>query len=405
MSPDIKPGSWSNGSQHEDFAEQFRQEIEQSRKQKDDLINQSLASGRVTPKMANLLRSIATSTAGNHEYGNLRKTQFVLTFGKEFSKLGDKQVAYIGAGTDWQFPVALGATNIDMEDISYPEIVTNMLESIRRFDVDPLIEKDGEVVKSIEFNIDLGKGNRKIRLNTIHGEVGSYLPSAPLAGVIEAFGPSKSNDGTSPVLPNVAQALQQGSLILNLDFNRARLREGSGLEDIGSDDMAFYKVTDSKSLWGISQLSREGVANVSLEAIRKAAELTRGEEPSEYWLSGIISPDKLSVLRTYPGYEFHSDEWVILDALLSRKIEHGNQMDLELRERLGNLIVAFRILAFKNLNSKEQAFMQDLAKNSGINWDEISVDITQGIKADISWIWKTFSLKKPHGETLNLLES
>lgn len=404
MSPDIKPGSWSDGSQNEDFAEQFRQEIEQSRIQKDDLINQSLASGKIAPEMAILLRDITTSTAGNHEYGNLRKIKFVLAFREEFSKLGDKQVAYIGAGIDWQFPVALGATNIDMEDISYPEIVNNMVDTIRKFDPDPLIEKDAEVVKSIKFNIDLGQGNRKIRLNTIHGEADSYSPLVPLAGVIEAFGPSKSNDRTSPILPNVAQALQQGSLILNLDFDRARLRDGSGLEDLGIDEMAFYRVIDPKSLWGISQLSKESATNVSLEAIRKAAELTRGEEPSGYWLNEIINPSILAAVKTYPGYESHTDEWTILDLLLNRKIEHGEKMDPKYRERLGNLIVAFRILAIPNLNPEEQAFLQGLAENSSINWNSISVTIDQELRSDINWVWNTFSLNMPPGGNLSIAE-
>jgi hypothetical protein len=243
---DIAPGSWSDGTKNDsDFEKRCQQEIQESKAQKNELINSSLIHGQITLEMANLLRNIQSSTAGNHEHENLLKIESILACRRKLSNLKDKPVAYIAAGTDWQFPVALGATNIDMVDMDYPALIKEMLTSIKMFDQNPLIKGN----ESIGFNINLGEGIKKIKLNIVGKMSNLYFP-IELAGVIEALGTTKQNDGTSPVFANVAQGLHKGSFILNLDFHKVCLGDNSGLREEQSVDnsVVFYRVSDPVSL-------------------------------------------------------------------------------------------------------------------------------------------------------------
>lgn len=276
---DIKPGNWSTGPNLdvEDFARQLGQNLDQSAKRKNNLINQAITTSKITPEIAGLLRAIETSTFGDYESVNSRKIQSVLAFREEFLSV-EGNFAYIGAGTDWQFPVALGLTQIDMVDIDYPDIAHYLVDSIKEFDQDPSIKSEEGGVSAIEFKVNLGEGDRKIVLNLIPGDVGSYISRSPLAGVIEVCGPSKSNDGTSPVLPNIAQSLKAGALILNLDSDPNRLRQESGLEVLGKDGITLYTVTDKNRLISVSQQANLRSRFLSRESIIKAAQDSEKKE-------------------------------------------------------------------------------------------------------------------------------
>jgi len=215
------------------------------------LIDQSIKKRIITPQFADLLKSIRTSTFGFPEAHTLKKVQAAIQLKDKLitDEANQKIVAYIGSGRDWQFPVALGARNIDMVDaiFSSDDSVLNLLESIKEHDANAELIP-GEI-KEIHFGIDIGKGSEKVIVRLHPSDVMEYEPNHLLYGVLEYLGPSKTYLGeTSSVTPNIARKVSQGGFILNFDFNDANLRlspsQDSGVEKMGFGDFSFLKVVD-----------------------------------------------------------------------------------------------------------------------------------------------------------------
>ena len=118
-------------------------------------------------------------------------------------------------------------------------------------------------------------------------------------------------------------------------------------------------------------------------------------EQGDSWIAGIISPEELERMKQHSSYEGHSVEWIIMDALLYKKVECGPELDPVVRARLGNLIAAMRILMIPNLTPREQEFMRGLAQATTVDWSSIQTEVTPDTVADIRYVWGTFGLKVP----------
>jgi hypothetical protein len=134
---------------------------------------------------------------------------------------------------------------------------------------------------------------------------------------------------------------------------------------------------------------------------RRKLEAVREEEN---WLAGIIDPEKIDLIRQYPAYEGHTTEWIIMDALQARIVEHGSEMNPIARQRLRSLVAAFRIMMIPNLNLQEQEFMRRLGAATTIDWSKIQVKVTPELTEDIQWLWETFRLKVSKAQPLPLLK-
>jgi len=124
----------------------------------------------------------------------------------------------------------------------------------------------------------------------------------------------------------------------------------------------------------------------------------------ESWIAGIIDPERLDHIRQYPAYEGHTPEWVIMDVLLAKLVEHGAEMNPMAKQRLRSLVAALRIMIIPNLNPQEQEFMKELGAATTIDWSKIEVEVTPELTEDIRWVWKTLGLRIPQAQPLPLLE-
>lgn len=122
----------------------------------------------------------------------------------------------------------------------------------------------------------------------------------------------------------------------------------------------------------------------------------RPETESESWLSGIIDPEKLARFREYPALAEHSDEWIIMEALLGRLVEHGAEMNPAIRTRLRNLVGVLRMAFYPNMQEREQRFVRDLlTQTTTVDFSSLTYDVNTELHEDMRWIWGTFGLDVP----------
>jgi len=266
------PGQWSDGTvTGNDDLEKFYAEESESRAQKNKLIEDLSNTEQITPQFVRLLRSIHTSTFGA-EGATLRKIRAVLAMRKMLKDQGITQryTANLGAGIDWQFPVALGAREIVMVDQDYQrkDVVVKLFESVRQFDGKTQM-KDGNR-PDILFGVDLGEGREDITLHLDSSEITKYQPQQPLGFVLEFAGPSKGpNRSRVPVLPNIARAMTDDGLVFNLDYpHKTLFTPGLGMDVVESGGFYLYKVHDKRQMITASSTIFSVANDGTLEQLR-----------------------------------------------------------------------------------------------------------------------------------------
>lgn len=139
-----------------------------------------------------------------------------------------------------------------------------------------------------------------------------------------------------------------------------------------------------------------------LEQAREEREAARGyrvenaaEAENRSWIADIIDPAKLERLRQHPALAEHSDEWIIMEALLGKLVEGGAEMDPLQKARLGNLVGVLRALFYPNMNQREQEFMHDLVTKSTVDFSKLEFQVTSETREDVRYIWRTFGLEVP----------
>lgn len=217
---------------YEALIKQFQEEQAALYSAKEKLISKLEQNQSISPKYANLLRSISSSTLGRAG-ADLRKVEAAVELKDALAREGfsARRMAYIGSGLDFHFPVALGARTIDLVDIVYKDegSIPKLLERVRKIDSDAQLEVGDR--SEIVFQLDVGNGKELTRLRIIPDDVREYQPDEPLGGVIEILGPTKEfNNSSSPVLPNVASRLSRDAIILNFDFSGNDANHYNGLE-------------------------------------------------------------------------------------------------------------------------------------------------------------------------------
>ncbi len=260
---ELQSGGFSDGTTIDDAAIQGMQEGRAlAKRKKIVLIDDALRRNEISSQYADLLTAIKTSTTTPEE-ADLMKVRATLDLQETLRENGfsEKRVAYIGAGNDWQFVVALGARTIDMVDLDYgydgkEQAKERMLESVKAFDPDARFD-DQDERPTITFQVNLYGKPEQVTLAMHAVDASQYTPSENLGGVIEALGPSKGYlDGTSPVLPNVARSLANGALIFNSDFDQNNtIGDVEGCQTIRSGKFSIYKVKDSSRLISLANHS------------------------------------------------------------------------------------------------------------------------------------------------------
>lgn len=253
---DHTPGSfWDSITKTPDGQREFRWR-QSLVKAKESVISNSELKGYITPQYAQLLRSIHTST-GDSESTSLKKVKTSLALRQRLQEYGiaEKLTANIGSGTDWEFPVALGARNITMIDPSYNgKYLTNeLLQRVRQFDPRAIVDVGNR--HQIIFDIDVGNGKEKVALHLDPSDVKRHISPKPYEFTVECSGPSKNaNRSFLPIHPRFISNLNKDSLILSLDFPHDVLfSDDLGLKDVGTDGYHLYKVKDWASLTAASK--------------------------------------------------------------------------------------------------------------------------------------------------------
>lgn len=207
--------------------------------EKQRIIQLAVNVGQITHEYADLLGTIDTATTET-DIANLHKVQAALGLRERLlaEGLGAGRVAYIGSGSDWQFPVALGAREIDMVDLDYlnPDSRNRLLNSIRAQHPDTVY--NGGI---LEFSVYLGAGPEKVALHLIGADVKDYIPETELSGVVETAGPTKFIT-TNPVTPNVAAKIKERGVIANFDFQHQNHGQEEGLVPLIEGGFTLYQV-------------------------------------------------------------------------------------------------------------------------------------------------------------------
>lgn len=261
----------SGQSDYDEWERQFEEKQDQARKQRIDLIEKLLKEGKITPQYAELLRGVFTSTFGA-ETATLRKIQAIIAIREALADEGvaKRHTVYIGAGLDWRFPVALGARDIVMLDLEYsPQLRQELLDDIRQHSLGISYQEDSR----IGFAVDVGNGPESVSIELEQVGIGKYQPQRSIDLVLEFLGPSKGGqESRVPVLQNVAQALGNGGIVFNDDYQH----DFSYTPDIGMRNMSFgrfhlYQVTDHDRMVAASrEVFRP--AGPSVSSIRRAIE-------------------------------------------------------------------------------------------------------------------------------------
>lgn len=236
----------------------------QAKRDRQRLITNLVKEEKISPQFGELLSQIQTSTGGGQEGANFEKVRIVMDLRDIFKSFGlaKERIVYTGSGKDWQFPVALGAREIDMVDPIFGEEmnIRRLLGDIRR--VDPHAKITETPPLEIGFHLDLGQGQEAITLRLYAVGEDDYCPQELLGGVLEYLGVTNRPNPLflAPVVPNVARHTKEGALIANFDF---RLEEGNkeeGVEALRQGEYYIYKVTSQAELvnWSLKSRERKG---------------------------------------------------------------------------------------------------------------------------------------------------
>jgi len=268
----LKPGQFSDGGTPDvNFIEQFRKEEGEFRRRKIALIDNLAHTKAITPQYAQLLHRIHTSTLGA-EGATLRKVEAVIAMREVLKAEGiaQKYSANMGAATDWEFPVALGAREIVMVDSDYGKGNTaqQLFDSVRSFDSQAIMT-DGDN-PDIRFNVDIGEGKEGVLLHLNSSEITKYQPDRPLGLVVEFAGPTKgSNTSRVPVISNVTMGMASDGLVYNLDYNdEFCYTPDIGMTQIEREGFHLYKVQDRDKMVTASRMIFEPARDGTLEQLR-----------------------------------------------------------------------------------------------------------------------------------------
>lgn len=237
--------------------------------QKNKAIQSALETSQITPQFASLLQSIDTKSQGKAE-GDLLKVELALADPHLFSHT-DGQVVYVGSGVDWQFPVAIGARNITMLDVSFQNtaLKERLVENVKAHARD-ITEEDG----GITFSIDLGKGTEVVTLRMQDDDIQTYVPQEELGGVLESFGPT-GHFTRGIVMPQVASSIKEGGIILSTRYSE----EITGLRRLTVGKGNAYQVTnrDEFSKSTATMMKAPESKGLSLAALRARLQKPEGK--------------------------------------------------------------------------------------------------------------------------------
>lgn len=274
----INPGSWSDEinvpQSFDDFRNKFNADEEHATQEREKLISDSLIAHKITPQYADLLRKIKASTMGV-ELAKLTKVKIALEThaSPDLNHLGAGRVAYIGSGYDWEFPVALGARDIDMVDsdlISSNKMSEQrIIESVKQ--IDPEVSSGDQ--RNVSFHIDVGNGPEEVLLHFKGTEADEYIPDCPVMGVLEFNSPDSSNGKL--IRDNIMPHLRSGSILFNFDHSK-KDDTPDGVREINSSRGSILKIRDIEKLkkW---QLDQPAINRVNINEIREKLKERRKE--------------------------------------------------------------------------------------------------------------------------------
>jgi len=235
----------------------------------DAFVDSLISEGKIFPDLAKLLKSIETSTSCGKEAKTSEKIKTVINFrnilkGTDFET---GKIANIGSGFDWQFPVALGAENIDMVDILFKEhsSIDKLLASVKLFDLNAsLVSKS---IPQVNFHINLSDKKRDITLSLYGVFSEDYLGQYKLNGVVESCGPTVHSikpEGyvyNLPIAQKLIPRMTQNSFIINLDYNFCDSTNdyaAKGLKIIKRGGMKIAQIIDKEKVLKWVQISDKG---------------------------------------------------------------------------------------------------------------------------------------------------
>ena len=164
--------------------------------------------------------------------------------------------------------MATGARDIDMVDLKYadPHNIIQLAERVRV--VDPqAAEHNG----TIQFTIDVGNGIEIVTLHTVSVGIEKYTPNSKLSGVLEFLGPTKLNT-RNLVVPNIANQLENESIIANFDVALNDLRPTAILKPLTEGDFTVYKITDQPAfVQSLQHNPQPAHVGPSIASLREAA--------------------------------------------------------------------------------------------------------------------------------------
>lgn len=137
-----------------------------------------------------------------------------------------------------------------------------------------------------------------------------------------------------------------------------------------------------------------------VDGIIETPEISKVEKTKEdaHWLSETLTPDLIERVRAYPAHREWTPERIILESLIGKLVESGQELDPNVRSHLRDLVWTFRWLAFSNMRPEEQAFIKRWAEADTVKASERQIEITPEVAEDIRWIWERFNLAVPTDE-------
>ena len=275
----LAPGKFSDEDPHaaaarNEYMQQALEKAKELRREKEELIQTKLDNGDIQEDYARLLKAIHASTL-EPASAELEKVKAALLLREQLkdTPFATGKIAYLGAGTDWEFPVALGATDIIMEDLDYigHGLQEEVMNSIRGFSTE--VEELGD---RLRFQISINGEPQSVQLCFASANVREYVPNTPLDGVLEMLGPTKSYTNQL-LLPEIAAKIQEGGIILNHDYAMRNQNNNApdGTSSRQIEGFTLYEVTDPQ-LFMIDLNSQTYQAPVSpdLTALRNALRQT-----------------------------------------------------------------------------------------------------------------------------------
>lgn len=269
-----KPGHFSDGTSVSNLLDKFRNEEAQANQDAEKLISDSFEQHLIPTEFADFLRTIKASTMAM-EGARLSKIGIALDcYGIEgLAELKSGSVVYSGSGFDWEFPVALGAREIDMVDLDFlngnGSTRTRIIESVKKADPEAIIGENSD----IKLKVNLGKGLEEVKLRLIGAEAAQYIPERPIKGVLDYNSPRDKE--SKLIRENLLQHLYSGSIILNFDYgNNQQLPEG--VTQLHSRRGYIGKIDDIEAVkvWQSKQIPKKGI---NIDEIRKTVRERQSE--------------------------------------------------------------------------------------------------------------------------------